>query len=141
MAKTFGFSTSLIVQWLGRHVVELIIARDETNKAFVKNQSQIVITVQQNLLPLNLKDDQKLDLHRFQEDTDIDREIRQVFNLFVDCCSLNQFFGQTGPVTFGSHIYLEFLFAAAAAADKVGPAEGRRILDILCEVMPALRPK
>ena len=140
MAKVFGFSTSLIVQWLARHIVELIVARDESSKAFVKNQSQIVITVQQNMLPLKLKDGQELNLSRFSADSDIDREIRQAFELFVDCCSLNQFFGQTGPVTFGSHIYLEFLFSAAVAADKVGRDEGEQILNALCEVVPKLRP-
>lgn len=76
MAKVFGFSTSLIVQWLARHIVELIVARDESSKAFVKNQSQIVITVQQNMLPLKLKDGQELNLSRFSADSDIDREIR-----------------------------------------------------------------
>lgn len=43
-------------------------------------------------------------------------------------------------MTFGSHIYLEFLFSAAVAADKVGRAEGEQILNALCEVVPKLRP-
>ena len=97
--------------------------------------------MQHNLPPLELPENQKLDFKRFEDGNEINQEIQQVFNLFVDCCWLDQFYGQTGPVTFGSNINLEFLIAAAVAANKAGPAEGRRLLDILCEVVPTLRPK